>query len=133
MLQVHANNYSFDFHNNYTSVLDLFTNRVVFLVILASVIFESFLQAHVERRKNKRSRNSKLVTTVSIFNFYKVVYYAKYPSFIKHLSIMGILSRQLCGVLAVATPLAVFALRMEDSTLGSTGNAVVDVEGDVFK
>ena len=44
---------------------------------------------------------------------------------------MGILSRQLCGVLAVATPLAVFALRMEDSTL--TGNAVGDVEGDVFK
>ena len=44
---------------------------------------------------------------------------------------MDILSRKLCGLLAVATPLAVFALRMEDS-LGPTGNVGGDVEGDVF-
>lgn len=43
---------------------------------------------------------------------------------------MDILSRKLCGLLAVATPLASFALRMEDSP---TGNAGGDVEGDVFK
>jgi hypothetical protein len=42
---------------------------------------------------------------------------------------MDILSRKLCGLLAVATPLAVFALRMEDSTTGNVGG---DVEGDVF-